>query len=133
MPQLFSHVYHVTICTTHLINELLLPASLLVKGLEEDKADRRWKQCWSLVLYATSKYMFLNQTNYAHNHTLQTVNVHTMFLIDLEISALTYQARSSTQQAYFHSLFTHARKPTHFRTSNSGLIFALRVKTNIGS
>ena len=51
-----------------------------------------------------------------------------------KIYNLTYQALSSTQSSYLHSLLTPARNHLrHLRSSNSDLIFAPRVKTKIWS
>ena len=46
---------------------------------------------------------------------------------------ITYQAFSSRQPAYLHSLLTPARRPRQRRSSNSNLLFVPSVKTNVGT
>ena len=49
------------------------------------------------------------------------------------ICTITYQALSSKQPAYLHSLLTPARQPKQLRSSNSNLLFIPSVKTNVGT
>ena len=46
---------------------------------------------------------------------------------------VTYQALSSKQPAFLHSLLTAARQPRQLQSSNSNLLFAPSVKTNVGT
>ena len=49
------------------------------------------------------------------------------------ICTITYQALSSKQPAYLHSLLTHARQPRQLRSSNYNLLFVTSVKTSVGT
>ena len=53
--------------------------------------------------------------------------------IIFKICTITYQALSSRQPAYLHSLLTPARKARQLRSSTSHLFFIPRIKTNIGT
>ena len=53
--------------------------------------------------------------------------------IIFKICTVTYQALSSKQPAYLHSLLTLARQPRQLRSSDSNLLFVLSVKTNVGT
>ena len=52
------------------------------------------------------------------------------YRIMFKICTITYQALSSKQPAYLHSLLTPARQPRQLRSSNSNLLFVPSVKTN---
>ena len=54
------------------------------------------------------------------------------YRIILKICTLTYQALSTKQPAYLHSMLTAARQPRQLRSSGSGLLSVPRVKTNAG-
>ena len=51
----------------------------------------------------------------------------------LKICKITYQALTSKQPAYLHSLLTPARQPRQLRSSNSNLLFVPIVTTNVGN
>ena len=51
--------------------------------------------------------------------------------IIFKICTITYQAFSSKQPAYLHSLLTPARQPRQLRSSNSNLLFVPSVKKNV--
>ena len=53
------------------------------------------------------------------------------YRIIFKICTITYQALSSKQPAYLHSLLTPARQPRQFRSSNSNLFFFPSVKSNV--
>ena len=55
------------------------------------------------------------------------------YRIIFKICTITYQALSSKQPAYLHSLLTPARQPRQLRSSNSNLRFVPSVKTNVGT
>ena len=51
--------------------------------------------------------------------------------IVFKICTNTYQALSSKQPTYLHSLLTPARQPRQLRSSNYNLLFVPSVKTNV--
>ena len=53
--------------------------------------------------------------------------------IIFKVCTIIYQALSSKQPAYLHSLLTSARRHRQLRSSNSNLLFIPSVKTNIGT
>ena len=55
------------------------------------------------------------------------------YRIIFKICTITYQALSSGQPAYLHSLLTPARKARQLRSSTSHLLFNPRIKTSIGT
>ena len=55
------------------------------------------------------------------------------YRIIFKICTITYQALSTKQPAYLHSMLTPARQPRQLRSSGSGLLFVPRVKTNAGT
>ena len=55
------------------------------------------------------------------------------YRIIFKICTITYQALSTKQPAYLHSMLTPARQPRQLRSSGSGLLSAPRVKTNAGT
>ena len=57
------------------------------------------------------------------------VRYHAMF----KICTFTYQALSSKQPAYLHSLLVPARQPRQLRQSNYNHLFVPSVKTNVGT
>ena len=50
-----------------------------------------------------------------------------------KICTITYQALSTKQPAYLHSMLTPARQPRQLRSTGSGLLSVPRVKTNAGT
>ena len=54
------------------------------------------------------------------------------YRIFIKICTITYQALSSKQPTYLHSLLTPARQPRQLRSSISSLLFVPSVKTNVG-
>ena len=55
------------------------------------------------------------------------------YRIIFKICKITYQALSTKQPAYLHSMLTPARQPRQLRSSGSGLLSVPRVKTNAGT
>ena len=55
------------------------------------------------------------------------------YRIIFKICTITYQALSTKQPAYLHSMLTPARQPRQLRSSGSGLLSVPRVKTNAGT
>ena len=55
------------------------------------------------------------------------------YRIIFKICTITYQALSSKQPAYLHSMLTPARQPRQLRSSGSKLLSSPRVKTNSGT
>ena len=54
------------------------------------------------------------------------------YRIIFKLCTITYQALSSKQPAYLHSLLIPARQPRQLRSSNSNLLFVPSVKTTRG-
>ena len=59
--------------------------------------------------------------------------LHCRYRIIMKICAITYQALSSNQPAYLHSLLTPVRQPRQLRSCNSNLLSVPSVKTNVGT
>ena len=55
------------------------------------------------------------------------------YRIIFKICTITYQALSTKQPAYLHSMLTPARQPRQLRSSGSGLLYVPRFKTNAGT
>ena len=55
------------------------------------------------------------------------------YRIILKICTISYQAHSSKQPSYLHSLLTPARQPRKLRSSNCNLLCIPSVKTNVGT
>ena len=55
------------------------------------------------------------------------------YRIIFKICTITYQALSTKQPAYLHSMLTPARQPRQLWSSGSGLLSIPRVKTNAGT
>ena len=53
--------------------------------------------------------------------------------IIFKICTIAYQALSSKQPAYLHSLLIPSRQHRQLRISNSNLVFVPSVKTNVGT
>ena len=53
--------------------------------------------------------------------------------IIFKICTITYQALSSKQPSFLHSLLTPAKQPRQLRSSNYNLLFVPSVKTNVGT
>ena len=50
-----------------------------------------------------------------------------------KMCTVTYQALSSKQPSYLHTLLTPIRKPIQLRSSTSDLLFVPKVNTNMGT
>ena len=55
------------------------------------------------------------------------------YRIIFKICTITYQAISTKQPAYLHSMLTPARQPRQLRSYGSGLLSVPRVNTNAGT
>ena len=51
----------------------------------------------------------------------------------IRVWSITYQALSSKQPSYLHTLLTPIRKPIQLRSSTSDLLFVPKVNTNMGT
>ena len=55
------------------------------------------------------------------------------YRIMFKMCTITYQALSSKQPSYLHTLLTPIRKPIQLRSSTSDLLFVPKVNTNMGT
>ena len=103
--------------------DLIIAIAFIITLLS--KIYRNFNVCkigWQGFLVSLIHYHFLNQCIGSLRYRIISM-----------ICTITYQAISSKQPAYLHSLFTPARQPRQLRSSNSNLLVVSGVKTNVGT
>ena len=98
------------------------------------------KKIFSLHLETSTCAKLCSKGSYRSSHFSRSVPLlkslqwlPVQYRIVFKICIITYQALSSKQPAFSHSLLTPAKRPRQLRSSNYNLLFVPSVKTNVGT